>query len=67
MVRGNADRPIYKHSFWEETFHTVAYSGILFGWGGGGVTPGPFLRVGVKQIQLRTEGREDRELAVLAP
>jgi hypothetical protein len=31
MVRGNADRPIYKHSFWEETFHTVAYPGILFG------------------------------------
>jgi hypothetical protein len=34
----------------------VAYPGILFGGGGG-----------VQQIQLRTEGRENRELGAVAP
>jgi hypothetical protein len=35
--------------------------------GGGEITPGIFLRRGVQQIQLRTEGRENRELEAVAP
>jgi len=37
--------------------HAVAYPGILFGGGGGGV----------QQIQLRTEERENEDLGAVAP
>jgi hypothetical protein len=45
---------------------TVA-SGVprnFFSGGGGGVSPGIF---SVQQIQLRTEGRENRDLGAVAP
>jgi hypothetical protein len=41
---------------------SLAYPGFF-----GGVMPGIFSRGGVKQIQLRTEGRKNGDLGVVAP